>query len=79
MTAVIPRNPCAAERVPHRTIQATANRHLVRIGTALITEPLNVHDNDGPVNGQPVVLHLPSPRQNKAESKLLLAPKPNPG
>ena len=68
-----------AERFPHRTIQAITNRHLVRIGAALVPEPLNVNDNDGPVNGQPLVLHLPSPRENKAEAKLSLTGKPIPG
>jgi hypothetical protein len=51
VTAVLPRDPRAAERVPHRTIQTIANRHLVRIGAALIPEPLNVNKDDGPVNG----------------------------
>ena len=74
MTTVIPRDPRAAERVPQRTIQAIANRYLVAIGAALIPEPFNVNDNDGPVNGQPPVLHLSPTRENKAEAKLSLAP-----
>ena len=41
-----------AERLPHHSIQAIANRHLVRIGEAPIPEALNVDDNDGPVNGR---------------------------
>jgi hypothetical protein len=58
------------ERFPHRTVQAITNRHLVPVGTPLIPEPLNVNDDNGPVNGQPVVLYLPSPRENKAEWQL---------
>ena len=65
VTAVIPRNPRAAERVPQRAIQPIADRHLIAIGAALIPEPLNVNDNDGPVNGQPLVLHLPSPPRTR--------------
>jgi hypothetical protein len=49
------------ERVPHRAVQAIADRHLVRIGATLIPEPLNVNDNDGPVNGQSLVFHRPQP------------------
>jgi len=49
--AVIPRDPRTAERVLHGTVQAIAHCHLVRIGTALIPESLNVNDDDGPVNG----------------------------
>ncbi len=48
-----------AERFPHGTVQAITNRHLVPVGTPLIPEPLNVNNNDGPVNSQPLVLHLP--------------------
>jgi hypothetical protein len=50
-----------AERVLHCPVQAIAHGHLVRIGAALIPEPLNVHDDDRPVNGQPLVLYLPHP------------------
>ena len=69
VTAVIPRDPRPAERLPHRAIQAIANRHLVRIGAALIPEPLHVNDDDGPVNGQPLVLHLsPTARTRQKRS-----------
>ena len=78
LAAVIPRNPRPAERVPQRTIQATTDRHLVAIGAALIPEPLNVNDNDGPVNGQPLVLHRPHPPE-QAEAKLSLTQSLTPG
>jgi hypothetical protein len=63
-TAIKPWDPRSAERVPHHAIEAIANSRLVAIGAALVPEPLHVNDNDGPVNGQPLILHRPSPRQN---------------
>jgi hypothetical protein len=68
--AVIPRDPCAAEGFPYRAVRPIANRHLVVIGAALIPEPLNVHDDYGPVNGQPLILYRPHPARTKAEAKL---------
>jgi hypothetical protein len=62
--------PCAAEGFPYRAVRPIANRHLVVIGAALIPEPLNVHDDYGPVNGQPLILHRPHPARTKAEAKL---------
>jgi hypothetical protein len=48
-------------------IQSITDRHLVRIGAPLIPEPLNVHHNDGPVNGRPLILHrLTPPEQAEA-------------
>ena len=61
MTAAIPRDSRPAERFAHGTVEAITNRHLVPVGTPLIPEPLNVNNNYGPVNGQPLVLYLPSP------------------
>jgi hypothetical protein len=60
------------ERFPHRAVQALADRQLVPVGATPIPEPLNVNDDYGPVNGQPSILHLPSPRESKAEAKLSL-------
>jgi hypothetical protein len=65
-----------AERFPHGTVETITNRHLVLVRTPLIPEPLYVNDDDGPVNGQPVVLYLPSPREKQGRRKLLLTPKP---
>jgi hypothetical protein len=48
---VLPRDPGTAERVPHRTVQPSANSHLVRIGPAMIPEALDINDDNGPVNG----------------------------
>ena len=31
----------------------------MRIRATLIPEPLNINDNDAPVNGKPLVHHLP--------------------
>jgi hypothetical protein len=72
VTAAIPRDSRPAERLTHGTVQAIPNRHLVPVGTPLISEPLNVHDDYGPVNGQPLVLYPPSLRKNKADGKLLI-------
>ena len=79
VTAVIPRDTCAAERLPHRTVQPVSDRHLIAIGSALIPEPLHVNDNDGPVNGQPLVLHLPSPRQERQKRSSHWPPSLTPG
>ena len=51
MTAVIPGDPGTAERVLHRPVQTIAYGHLMLIGTTLIPEPLNINDDDSPVNG----------------------------
>jgi hypothetical protein len=60
------------ERFPHRAVQALPDRQLVPVGATPIPEPLNVNDDYGPVNGQPSILHLPSPRESKAEAELSL-------
>ena len=72
VTAVGPGDSRAVERFPHRAVQALPDRQLVPVGATPIPEPLNVNDDYGPVNGQPSILHLPSPRENKAEAKLSL-------
>ena len=73
-TTVIPRDPSPAERLSHHAIQAIADRHLVHIGAAMISEPLDVDDDDGPVNGKPLVLHLPTrPEQGRDILSLLQA------
>jgi hypothetical protein len=46
----------------------------VRIGATLIPEPLNINDNDAPVNGKPLVLHLTTrPEQGRDTLSLLQA------
>jgi hypothetical protein len=72
MTAVSPRDSGAAERFPHRAVQALTDRQLMPIGATPIPESLNVNGDNGPVNGQPSILDLPAPRENKAEAKLSL-------
>ena len=69
VTTVGPRDSRAVECFPHRAVQALTNRQLVPVGATPIPEPFNVNDDYGPVNGQPSILHLPSPRENKAEAK----------
>jgi len=63
-----------------RQRKAIPDRHLVRIGTTLVPEPLHVNDNNGPVNGQRPVLH-PSPparpRQKRSSGSLQAFPRPD--
>jgi len=35
----------------HRAVQAFTNGYLNPVGALSIPEPLNIHGNDGPVNG----------------------------
>ena len=74
VTAAIPRDTGVAKRFLHGTVQAVTNRHLMPVGTPLIPEPLNVNNDYGPVNGQPLVLYLPSPpvRQGRTETSINL-------
>jgi len=60
--AVGPRYSRQLECFLHRTVEALSDRDLVPVGAAFIAEPLNVYDDHGPVNGQPLVLYLPTPR-----------------
>jgi hypothetical protein len=43
----------------------------VRISAALVPEPLNVNDNDGPVNCQPLVLHRSHPARTRQKRSSL--------
>ncbi len=53
------------KRVLHYLIQAVANRHLIQVSTAPISEPLDVHNDYRPVYGQASTLHAFSPESTK--------------
>ena len=66
----IPRNPRTVERLPRGPVEPVTDLHLLPAGTARIAEPLNVDDDDGPVNSEPSI-HLLSPlTQDRANSCL---------
>jgi hypothetical protein len=66
--AVIPRDPRAIERLTHYLVHAVTDRHLMCVGAALVPEPHDVDDDDGSVNGQPLVPHLASTLQGEGRS-----------
>jgi hypothetical protein len=51
MSAVLPPDPSTTERLPHRAVQASADRYLIRIGPGPMPETFNVNNNNRPVNG----------------------------
>jgi hypothetical protein len=68
--AAIPWDPHAVERLPHSPVESGTDLQLVPAGAAWIAEPLNVDNDDGPVNSEPSI-HLLSPlTQDKANSCL---------
>jgi hypothetical protein len=62
LVAVIrPRDSRVIKRIPHYLVQAVTNHHLVPIGAGSIPEPLDVDNDDRPVDGHPSSLHTLSP------------------
>ena len=55
MITTVPRDSRVAERLPHCLVEHVTDLYLLPVGAALITEPLNVNNDDGPVDSQPSI------------------------
>jgi hypothetical protein len=61
-----PSDASVTQSLAQGSVQAITHRDTMRITPALIPEPLDVHDEDGPVDSQALILHLTS--GNKPEA-----------
>jgi hypothetical protein len=72
MVTSIPGDSCVLKRLLHDTVEAASSLHLMPVGTARITEPFNIDDNDRLVNSQPSIHLLSQLGQGKADCHLIL-------
>src|SRR5271165_1752189 len=69
MIMISPLDTCLLKCFPHRPVQTVTNGHLIPVSALTSPEPLNVKGNDGPVDGQTLILHLSSRReQSRSEA-----------
>lgn len=60
MIAILPRNSCAAECIPHRLVQAITYDYLMAVGSLSVRESLNIDSDYCPVDRPIAIAHLPS-------------------